>query len=137
MNRKVRRRLVEMGVMPSMPSLLKQETGSVLVELHILQRMHSDAMGIPYTLSTSGVDDDPVSAETVAEREAVSDEVDDRLAALIQTVLAQYCTEPLASDSNGDSTTTINKATANPLFCRIQPADTLDATASMAKRCAI
>ncbi|KAJ2081245.1 guanine nucleotide exchange protein for ADP-robosylation factor, partial [Coemansia sp. S142-1] len=48
MNRKVRRRLVEMGVMPTMPSLLKQETGSVLVELHILQRMHLDAMGVAY-----------------------------------------------------------------------------------------
>ncbi|PIA16777.1 Sec7-domain-containing protein, partial [Coemansia reversa NRRL 1564] len=45
-NRKVRRRLVELGVMPSMPSLLKQETGSVLMELHILQRMHADAIGV-------------------------------------------------------------------------------------------
>ncbi|KAI8318834.1 Sec7-domain-containing protein, partial [Martensiomyces pterosporus] len=45
-DRKVRRRLVEMGVMPTMPSLLKQETSSVLTELHILQRMNADAIGV-------------------------------------------------------------------------------------------
>ncbi|KAJ2088712.1 guanine nucleotide exchange protein for ADP-robosylation factor [Coemansia sp. RSA 1813] len=147
MNRKVRRRLVEMGVMPSMPSLLKQETGSVLVELHILQRMHSDAVGVEY-LKTQGIDD-AVAAETVAERETVSDEVDDRLAALVQIVLTQYCTEPLAnSDSTGDKADTVATqdnakdqkqagSTNNSSIYKIQPADTLDTTASVAKRCAI
>ncbi|KAJ1905767.1 guanine nucleotide exchange protein for ADP-robosylation factor [Coemansia sp. IMI 209127] len=142
-NRKVRRRLVEMGVMPSMPSLLKQETGSVLVELHILQRMHSDAMGIEY-LRTQGVDE-AVAAETVAERETVSDEVDDRLAGLIQTVLTQYCTEPLLASAdqekpNNGQTQAAAAAVAlaaNAPICNIQPADTLDATPSVAKRCAI
>ncbi|KAJ2159606.1 guanine nucleotide exchange protein for ADP-robosylation factor [Coemansia sp. RSA 552] len=72
-DRKVRRRLVEMGVMPTMPSLLKQETGSVLVELRVLQRMHRDAIA------------------AVAARETVVDEVVDRLAALTRLVFAHYC----------------------------------------------
>ncbi|KAJ2518594.1 guanine nucleotide exchange protein for ADP-robosylation factor [Coemansia sp. RSA 2049] len=154
MNRKVRRRLVEMGVMPSMPSLLKQETGSVLVELHILQRMHSDATGVEY-LKAQGIDD-TVAAETAAEREAVADEVDDRLSTLIQNVLAQYCTEPVsnsekAGDSNESSAASAAavdtrnsggqrppaSSTKQPLAFRITPVDTLDTTTSVAKRCAI
>ncbi|KAJ2740211.1 guanine nucleotide exchange protein for ADP-robosylation factor [Coemansia sp. BCRC 34301] len=87
MNRRVRRRLVEMGVMPTMPSLLKQETGSVLVELHILQRMHLDAMGVAYALKRKV---DGVLPAIIAEREAVADEVDDRLATLVRTVFVQY-----------------------------------------------
>ncbi|KAJ1934377.1 guanine nucleotide exchange protein for ADP-robosylation factor, partial [Linderina pennispora] len=79
-NRKVRRRLVEMGVMPTMPSLLKQETLSMLTELYILQRMNSDAIGI--TVETSTITSD---------RAAVADEVDDRLAAIAKNVLEQYC----------------------------------------------
>ncbi|KAJ2858905.1 guanine nucleotide exchange protein for ADP-robosylation factor, partial [Coemansia erecta] len=141
-NRKVRRRLVEMGVMPSMPSLLKQETGSVLVELHILQRMHSDAMGIEY-LRTQGVDE-AVAAETVAERETVSDEVDDRLAGLIQTVLTQYCAEPLLASADQEKpnngqpqAAAAATSAANTPICNIQPADTLDTTPGVAKQCAI
>ncbi|KAJ1830983.1 guanine nucleotide exchange protein for ADP-robosylation factor [Coemansia sp. RSA 2711] len=75
-NRKVRKRLVEMGVMPTMPSLLRQETGSVLMELHILQRMHLDALG--------------VSGKVVADRETVVEEVDDRLSLLVRSVTTQY-----------------------------------------------
>ncbi|KAJ2476517.1 guanine nucleotide exchange protein for ADP-robosylation factor, partial [Coemansia sp. RSA 2320] len=87
MSRRVRRRLVEMGVMPTMPSLLKQETSSVLVELHILQRMHSDAMGVSYALKRK---QDSVSKTVIAERQAVAVEVDDRLAMLMRTVFVQY-----------------------------------------------
>ncbi|KAJ2818796.1 guanine nucleotide exchange protein for ADP-robosylation factor [Coemansia sp. 'formosensis'] len=76
-SRKVRRRLVEMGVMPTMPSLLKQETGGVAVEMHILCRMHRDAIA-------------GSNAPLAAERAAVSDEVDDRLATLMRAVLVQY-----------------------------------------------
>ncbi|KAJ2869749.1 guanine nucleotide exchange protein for ADP-robosylation factor [Coemansia aciculifera] len=97
MNRKVRRRLVEMGVMPTMPSLLKQETGSVLVELHILQRMHLDAMGVAYTMKRK---QDCVPPAVIAERETVADEVDDRLAMLMRTVFVQYGS---ASSSRVDS----------------------------------
>ncbi|KAJ2248121.1 guanine nucleotide exchange protein for ADP-robosylation factor, partial [Coemansia sp. RSA 455] len=93
MNRKVRRRLVEMGVMPTMPSLLKQETGSVLVELHILQRMHLDAMGVAYMKQ--------VPPAIIAERETVADEVDDRLAMLMRTVFVQYCSA-IRINSNED-----------------------------------
>ncbi|KAJ2019575.1 guanine nucleotide exchange protein for ADP-robosylation factor, partial [Coemansia sp. S610] len=87
MSRKVRRRLVEMGVMPTMPSLLKQETGSVLVELHILQRMHLDAMGVVYPMKHK---QDCVPASVVVERQAAADEVDDRLAVLVRSVFVQY-----------------------------------------------
>ncbi|KAJ1962504.1 guanine nucleotide exchange protein for ADP-robosylation factor [Dipsacomyces acuminosporus] len=95
-NRRVRRRLVEMGVMPSMPSLLKQETSSILTQLRILQRMNSDAIGITYT----GNDKDAavtsprrqsVSKRITADRQAVVDEVDDRLSVLMRGILLQYC----------------------------------------------
>ncbi|KAI9504324.1 hypothetical protein BX070DRAFT_223833 [Coemansia spiralis] len=108
MNRKVRRRLVEMGVMPSMPSLLKQETGSVLVELHVLQRMHSNALGVG-------------DQESSAEHAAVADEVDDRLAVLMQTVLSQYGEAVL------DNTDTIV----------VVPVDVLDAAPAVVKRSAV
>ncbi|KAJ2697942.1 guanine nucleotide exchange protein for ADP-robosylation factor [Coemansia sp. IMI 203386] len=98
MDRKVRRRLVEMGVMPTMPSLLKQETSSVLTELHVLQRMHFDAIGIPDKIFSrsngngNGVAQRRrVSGSVLAERQAVGDEVDDRLASLMRGVLSQYC----------------------------------------------
>ncbi|KAJ2878363.1 guanine nucleotide exchange protein for ADP-robosylation factor [Coemansia aciculifera] len=100
MNRRVRRRLVEMGVMPTMPSLLKQETGSVLVELHILQRMHLDAMGVAYsTKRKSG----GVLSAIIAEREAVADEVDDRLAMLMRTVFVQYGSGRMDNSSSEDN----------------------------------
>ncbi|KAJ2734898.1 guanine nucleotide exchange protein for ADP-robosylation factor, partial [Coemansia sp. BCRC 34962] len=97
MSRKVRRRLVEMGVMPTMPSLLKQETGSVLVELHILQRMHLDAMGVAYPLKR---EQDCVPMSVVAERQAAADEVDDRLAVLARSVFMQYGNSGVAEEGS-------------------------------------
>ncbi|KAJ2511151.1 hypothetical protein H4217_007522, partial [Coemansia sp. RSA 1939] len=117
-------------------------------------RMHSDATGVEY-LKAQGIDD-TVAAETAAEREAVADEVDDRLSTLIQNVLAQYCTEPVsnsekAGDSNESSAASAAavdtrnsggqrppaSSTKQPLAFRITPVDTLDTTTSVAKRCAI
>ncbi|KAJ1851685.1 guanine nucleotide exchange protein for ADP-robosylation factor [Coemansia sp. RSA 638] len=82
-NHGVRRKLVEMGVMPTMPSLLKQETGSVLMELHILQHMHADAVGISLAKGAK-------LANIAAERQTVVEEVDDRLSQLVQHVVLQY-----------------------------------------------
>ncbi|KAJ2826851.1 guanine nucleotide exchange protein for ADP-robosylation factor, partial [Coemansia furcata] len=90
-SRKVRRRLVEMGVMPTMPSLLKQETGGVAVEMHILGRMHRDAIGITGT-----------NAPLAAERAVVADEVDDRLATLMRSVLVQYAGALSDDEDDGD-----------------------------------
>ncbi|KAJ2442856.1 guanine nucleotide exchange protein for ADP-robosylation factor, partial [Coemansia sp. RSA 2440] len=81
-NHTVRRKLVEMGVMPTMPSLLKQETGSVLMELHILQHMHADAVGVSFAKGRG--------LSMVAERQTVVEEVDDRLSQLVQHVVLQY-----------------------------------------------
>ncbi|KAJ1823030.1 guanine nucleotide exchange protein for ADP-robosylation factor [Coemansia sp. RSA 2598] len=110
-DRKVRRRLVEMGVMPTMPSLLKQETSSVLTELHILQRMHFDAIGISENTSgrsnghgaaaataATAAGRKQISGSVLAERQAVGDEVDDRLASLMRGVLSQYCSALAETD---------------------------------------
>ncbi|KAJ2805777.1 guanine nucleotide exchange protein for ADP-robosylation factor [Coemansia guatemalensis] len=108
-NRKVRRRLVELGVMPSMPSLLKQETGSVLMELHILQRMHADAIGVSYhpmgQEKANGKKQRAVSKDVAKDRETVSEEVDDRMGLLTGMVLEQYCghtgtVSPAAKDAS-------------------------------------
>ncbi|KAJ2653172.1 guanine nucleotide exchange protein for ADP-robosylation factor [Coemansia sp. RSA 1250] len=98
-NRQVRRRLVELGVMPTMPSLLKQETGSALMELYILQRMQADALGIP---GVTGYSDKlaKLSVDKVKkERETVIEQVDDRLSQLMQMSLAEYCGREESSEN--------------------------------------
>ncbi|KAJ1891332.1 guanine nucleotide exchange protein for ADP-robosylation factor [Kickxella alabastrina] len=106
MDRKVRRRLVEMGVMPTMPSLLKQETSSVVTELHILQRMHFDAIGVADSArgqkhGSNGSNNSGIAENMLAERQAVGDEVDDRLATLMRSVIVQYCSAAPGADQAG------------------------------------
>ncbi|KAJ2791482.1 hypothetical protein GGI18_001099 [Coemansia linderi] len=79
--------LVEMGIMLTMPSLLKQETGSMLVKLHILQHMHLDTMGVVYLMKHK---QDCIPVLAVVKCQAVADKVDDHLAVLVCLVFVQY-----------------------------------------------
>ncbi|KAJ2849939.1 guanine nucleotide exchange protein for ADP-robosylation factor [Coemansia brasiliensis] len=98
-NRQVRRRLVELGVMPTMPSLLKQETGSALMELYILQRMQADALGIPVVTGQRDKAAKASADKVKKERETVIEQVDDRLSQLMQMGLAEYCGRKESSEN--------------------------------------
>ncbi|KAJ2779722.1 guanine nucleotide exchange protein for ADP-robosylation factor [Coemansia interrupta] len=96
-DRRVRRRLVEMGVMPTMPSLLKQETSSALIMLHILRRMQKEGSAAKDGAS--------------AEKSAAADEVDDRMASLMRAVLEQYCDAIPGDSSDGAQARVVRRAT--------------------------
>ncbi|KAJ2338239.1 guanine nucleotide exchange protein for ADP-robosylation factor, partial [Coemansia erecta] len=114
-NHKVRRRLVEMGVMPTMPSLLKQETGSVLIELHILHHMHADAIGASFARGE-------LAKSVASERETVVEEVDERLSQLMRAVTRQYLGRE--TDDEGDGSAAVGKRRVVSMANRPDPATT-------------
>ncbi|KAJ1679873.1 guanine nucleotide exchange protein for ADP-robosylation factor, partial [Spiromyces aspiralis] len=83
-NIELRHKLVELGIVPQTPSLLKQETSSALTLLRVLGRLYLDAL-----YEGSARDSAPAGSH-FKDRQVVLEEIEDKLFLLMRTVLNAF-----------------------------------------------
>ncbi|PWA03705.1 hypothetical protein BB558_000130 [Smittium angustum] len=88
----LRRRLVSRGIMPQLPSLLRQETSSTLVQVLILERLYAytlnpELLGFPKK-KTTGTNPETDADENVSKNYFA--EIENMLISLYQIILSSY-----------------------------------------------